>query len=556
MNQPNPTSAPLLEVKNVSVRYPGVFELRPLSFSLSAGEILAVVGESGSGKSTLSAAIASLLPPEAEFSGEVYLGGREISGKTEAQLRPLRMKEFSVAFQNSRERLNPSLTLREQLYEVLRREFDRNQLAQKAAELMELVGLSNEDLSRYPRELSGGMLQKYMIASAIALSPPLVILDEPTSSLDLRSRNEFIQLILRIRRQSGTAFLLVTHDLTLAQRLSQRVLVLYKGVIQELGQTEQVLSAPRHPYTRGLVGSAMDLNLVRDIWGIRQETGRHEGGCPFYGRCTQSIPQCASYCPSLQRADTPDERYVSCLRGGIVRLLEARNIVKNYGRQRVLDGASIEIYCGETVSLVGASGSGKTTLSSIAAGFLGCDGGEVLFFGEKADFKTLLKTRHGIQMVFQDSDSAINPSMRVLDAVSEPLRLYGEKEFAQTALQSLAEVDLPVDSAFLQRRVRSLSGGQKQRLALARALSMHPRLLIADEPTSMLDASSKANLIRLLKSLQNQHGHSFLMVTHDLACAAKISERIYYLQGGKARLAENLAQLNEEYLDMSIFSDR
>ena len=242
----------LLELKNLSVSFPE-FTLHPVSFTLERGEILALVGESGSGKTTLARAIACLSDPMARVSGEVFLNGRELLGMKERDRKPLRMREFALSFQTSAEWLNPSLTLAEHLREVLCRAYRWEALARRARELMALVGLEEGDLSRYPRELSGGMVQKFLLASALALNPPLVLLDEPTGALDLASSQGITALIRDLNRKLGTAFLIITHDLKLASDLAARMVVLYDGHVEEAGDTRAILDTPRHPYTRGLL---------------------------------------------------------------------------------------------------------------------------------------------------------------------------------------------------------------------------------------------------------------------------------------------------------------
>ena len=492
---------------------------------------MAVVGESGSGKTTLLKGLSCLWEEGTRVSGQVLLEGRELLGMKEEQRRQLRMSSFAVAFQNSAAWLNPSMTLREQLKEVLHRGYPTRELPGRMRELMETVGLSPEDLGRYPRELSGGMAQRFLLATAIALEPKLVLLDEPTSSLDVAARDAFAALVKRLNREKGIAFLIITHDMKLAAMLSSRMMVLYNGHVEEMGSTADILDYPRHPYTRGLINASTGLNIVRDVWGIRPElkVDKPHHSCPFYGRCTQSLPLCGQEAPELK--DWGDGRLIACLRGGIITLLEGRGISKAYGRQQVLEDVSIKVRSGEVVALVGRSGSGKTTLAGILGGYLGeLQGGQLFFEGQRADMDALHRREGGVQMVFQDSETALNPHMTVLQAVSEPRLLAKLGREKESALSALGDVGLPVDESFLKKKIKTLSGGQKQRVSIARALTMEPAVLLADEPTSMLDPSSKANLLRLLKSLQNGHGFSMLLVTHDLESALKVADRCLLLK--------------------------
>ncbi|MBS5215699.1 MAG: ABC transporter ATP-binding protein [Clostridiales bacterium] len=525
----------ILKLSEVSVQYPD-FRLFPVTLQLYAGETLAILGESGSGKTTLARAISCLLPQSAKVSGQIEICGYPVSKMKEADLKKIRMEQFSVCFQSSSEWLNPGMKIYDQLAEVLIRKYSRKKIPQKAESIIRQVDLAPEDLNRYPKEMSGGMIQKFMIAMAIALQPRLIILDEPTSSLDSGAKQEIIKLIKKIRKTTAASFVLITHDILVAKELSEKTMILYQGEVVETGPTDQLLHAAHHPYTRGLIHSFPELFPYRDMWGIRPSDNAicdPDNHCVFFNRCTQRIDVCAHCRPLLKEG--PPSRFVACHRGGIVKTLSAQGLQKKYGSQEVISNASLKVYSGELVAVVGKSGVGKTTLCSILAGFLKADGGEILFEGVPADYRKLHREKGGIQMVFQDSTSALNPRLTVSQVIGEPLKLSGEKnqETIHTTIQNLLyEVGLPTESFFLKKRTEELSGGQKQRVNLARALTMEPKLLVADEPTSMLDASSKANVLRLLKTMQNKKGCAMLLITHDLESARKIADRIYLVENG------------------------
>lgn len=533
----------LLQVNNLAVAYSD-FSLHPLSFQMQEGEILSIIGESGSGKTTIAKAIACIMGEEAQVSGSVILDGNSLLDIAEKERKSLRMSLFSIVFQNATGWLNPTMTLEGHLREVLKRDssYKKQGMMEKMVSLMVQVGLEAEDLKRYPRELSGGMVQRFLLANALALSPKLVILDEPTSALDADSSQEFIELIRYLNQTGGTSFLLITHDLQLASALSSRMMVLYRGHVQEMGLTKEMIHEPKHPYTNGLLRASTHMNLARDLWGIRRAETRgtyHNGhevahhGCPFYGRCTQSIAMCEDHAPHLEAYGNG---YLACNRGGIVTILEGRNISKTYEKQCILEDVNLKVRSGEIVSIIGASGVGKTTLAHILSGTLTPNQGVVEFQGGVADYKKLHREVEGMQLVIQDSQAALNPHMTVAQAIAEPLMLtkqYSEDEIHHIVQEAMEDVELPVRDCFMNQTINTVSGGQKQRISIARALTMKPTILIADEPTALLDVSSKANLLRMLKGLQNRRGLAMLMITHDLECAFKISDRILRVAGGK-----------------------
>lgn len=519
--------------------YDGSFCLQPVDIILEQGEILAIIGESGSGKSTLAKALTGLNAENAKVEGTVLICGKNLYQISEKERKQMRMRQFSIAMQASREWLNPMLSIYNQLKEILVKEYKKDEIDRRIKELTVLTGYPYDALKKYPSELSGGMIQKVLIMSAIALKPQVVILDEPTSALDTESAAGIQRMVREIRRKEDTAFLIITHDLYLAHEVSDRIMVFYRGMLVEEGKTKSLFASPRHPYTKGLFRSSMDINIYRDIWGIqRSRSGEEQAGegCPFFSRCHQCLPSCKTHKPVLKSLEQDSHWRLACNRGGIVKVLEGRKISKSYGKDCILNQAEVYVESAEVVALVGPSGCGKSTLAHILSGIVKPNQGEVLYEQERADYKVLHRIEGGMQIVRQDPDAALNPEMTVRDAVVEPLILNRKDvDCEQEATELLNAVGLPVDKEMLNSRIRRLSGGQKQKVVIARALALKPRLLIADEITSMLDASSKANLLRLLKGIQNSRGLAMLFITHDQAAARKISDRIYEFEEGKLR---------------------
>lgn len=535
----------LLCVKNLQVEYnldeEVITGVDDLSFSINKGESLGIIGESGSGKTSMAMAIMGLIKEPGEAQGNILFHGQDINELGKKQLNFLRWKKIAIVFQNSLDILNPLLTIYEQIYEVLIRHTDlcKKEINERIIDLLLKVGLSKDVLSSYPHELSGGMRQRVLISMALSCEPELLIVDEPTSALDMVSKNEIIKLLSDLYKRNNFALLVISHELDTVLKLTSNLCVMYSGSIVEKGKTSEVITNPMHTYTKGLLNSSPLINPFGDMWGIPNEmiTSRNPG-CPFMDRCTQSIDLCKTQKPKLRHISK--NRQVACNRGGIVTLLQARNVSKTYKtKERTIEACidcNIEVKSGEIVALIGESGSGKTTLASIVSGILKADKGKVLFEENPINGNNFTSKENGLQMVFQDPFSAINEKLSVLDVIDEPLKII--KKISGDSLKSqvekvLKEVQLPNDKDFIGRKCYTLSGGQRQRVSLARSLIVYPKLLIADEISSMLDPSTQANILRLLKKLQNSKGFSMIYITHDLAVARKISDRIYVMSEGR-----------------------
>ncbi len=534
----------VLEISNLYVRYrqdASINAVHDVSLRLESGESIGIVGESGSGKSSLAMAIMGLLDARAHTYGSVRLDGTELLPLSEAQRDLYRWSKIAIAFQNSLDVLNPVMTVWDQVAECIIKhtDHDKEEAEEKTKGLFLAVGLEAKWHKSYPHQLSGGMRQKVLIAMALSCDPDILIIDEPTMALDSISKQEVIRLLIRLRAQIGFSMIVISHELPVIAALASRVLVMYTGNIVEVGSSDDILGDPRHPYTRGLIYSSPAVHPFRDMWGIPGEIHiNKEDQCPFYSRCNQRIGECLCQHPALK--EVSKGRQVACLRGGIVTLLSGKGLHKIYpsrnGETYACIGCDIEVKAGETVALIGQSGSGKTTLAGMLCGIVSADKGEVYFEGRKIFGNSETARTEGIQMVFQDPLSATNENLSIEEIVREPLdilRQGTDTERLAKAKKALEQVQLPYDELFLRRKGYSLSGGQRQRVAIARALVMNPKLMIADEISSMLDPSSAANLLRLLKGLQNLRGFSLLYITHDIALARKIADTAYVMSGGE-----------------------
>jgi peptide/nickel transport system ATP-binding protein len=444
----------------------------------------------------------------------------------------LRGNRISMAFQSSQNRLNPAYRILDQVAEplVVHRNLGRNEAKKQSAEILSKAGLSSDKFGSYPHQLSGGEQQRVLVAMAIITNPEMLILDEPVSSLDATSR---IDMLAFLKSQlAGRSVLVITHDLSTAALLASKTATLYGGRIIECGPTDLVLSHPRHPYTRALLRAYPDMTTSKDLQGIKGRMERHLAGCAFHPRCTQAISICQEQVPVLSKHN---RGMVACHRGGIIAALSAHNLSKSFGKLKAVDGVNLTLEHGETLALVGQSGSGKTTLARMINGILEPDLGEVFLEGQKVE-KREKEFHRTVQMVFQNPGEALSHRLSVLEAVREPLEIQkiGTKvERDEIARKVISEVELPATEAFLNEYPHHLSGGELQRVNIARALVLDPKVLIADEPTAFLDSSIQAKVLKLLLNLQENRGLSLLFITHNIAVARKISDRIAVMRQGK-----------------------
>jgi peptide/nickel transport system ATP-binding protein len=498
---------PVLELRQLQVRYPGAERptLDGLDLTLHPGERLALVGPSGCGKSTVARAVLQLLPPGSSCEGELELTGQDPRRLGRAELRRLRGGAVGLVFQDPMTRLNPLLTIGEHLRDTLAAHHfgagERSRQRQRARELLERVGIDPSRYNSYPHEFSGGMRQRLAIALALALSPPLVIADEPTTSLDVAVAGQVMAELASLCEESGSALLLISHDLAMAGRWCERIAVLDGGRLVEEAPSHTLLTTPRSPLAQRLVGAAR----------------LREGGV------AEAIPER----PLLLEIDELRSWHPLPSPPWQPRWLKA------------VDGVSLSLQEGETVGLVGASGCGKSSLCRALMGLAPVRGGSVRLEGR--DLRSLKgaelrRARRRIQMVFQDPLACLNPQMTVGEAVADPLLIHGlasHPEARERARALLAAVGLEPPESFERRLPRQLSGGQQQRVAIARALILEPKVLLCDESVSMLDAEVQTDVLNLLKELQQRLGLGLLFVTHDLNVASGFCHRVIVLEGGR-----------------------
>jgi len=544
-----------LQVEGLRVTYQGPAPVRAVddvSFAVGPGECLGVMGESGSGKSTLAKALLGLVD-EAVLQGRLSLGDLDLGGLDEDGWRPVRWRRIALSFQSTTA-LNPVLRVGDQIAEPLEVHLGMKgkEAGGRAGELLDEVGLGALHASRYPNELSGGQRRLALLAMSMACEPEVLILDEPTVGLDPLTRAHVLEVLGRLRSAGRTAMIVLSHDADALELLADRVMVLYRGWVAEAGPAATVLKGPRSPYAWALLNARPTLASVKDLRGIRGDAPdptAMAAGCPFSGRCTQAVAECEQGRPPLVAPPGEGgERLVACVRGGLVDLLVARGLRKTYRSRSGLvrsepvaavDGIDLVVREGEALGLVGATGAGKSTLAALLVGLLDLDEGTVVFEGlelGRANGSALKGARRRLQMLFQDPYEALSARMTIGQAVREPLdvqKIGTPTERDALVRTTLSASRLPSTDAFLGRHTHELSGGQLQRVALARALVLEPKLLIADEPVSMLDPSEQAKMIQLLKHLQVERGMALVFVSHDLSVVLRVADRVVVVDQGR-----------------------
>jgi oligopeptide/dipeptide ABC transporter ATP-binding protein len=549
---------------------------------IDEGETLGLVGESGCGKSITGLSIMGLLPPGGSIvGGSILLEGRDLVGLPEEEMRKIRGNDVAMIFQDSSSSLNPTKNIGDQVMEpvMLHRGASKKEAYDRAIEVLELVGIpqAKERMEDYPHQLSGGLRQRVMIAIALTCDPKVLIADEPTTALDVTIQAQILRLLDDLKSKFGMSILLVTHDMGVVAGRADRVNVMYAGRMVEATTTERLFDEMRHPYTQALLASIpkMDQDNSRALFsipGLPPDLTHPPQGCRFRARCAYAQDDCAESEPKL----VGDSLHVAaCFHpvvGGPLRedqmltlkhaasyhgvgssdeepLLKVVDLKKEFpvtsgailrrkvGSVHAVSGVSLEVRRGEIFGLVGESGCGKSTLGRVIVGLERPDSGQVLLDGQDVYAKRgkeLVKLRKNLQMMFQDPYGSLDPRMRVASILREPLAIHKigtRKEQEQRSIELMGEVGLPKTA--LERFAHEFSGGQRQRIGLARALTLNPKVIVADEPVSALDVSIRSQVLNLMKRLQGVHDMAYLVISHDLAVVKYLADRIGVMYLGK-----------------------
>tara|TARA_B100001173_G_scaffold162665_1_gene140853 strand:- start:117 stop:1757 length:1641 start_codon:yes stop_codon:yes gene_type:complete len=506
---------PVIKIENLTVDY--ITEENPIkavhdvTFEIFSGEIFGLVGESGSGKSTVVQAMMRILPPPALISnGKVIINDKDILTSSDSDIVGFRWKQISIVMQSALNALNPVLSVREQIQDVLKTH--KNLIGidadKRAKELLSLVEIDHDRLDSFPHQLSGGMKQRIVIAIALAIMPPIIIMDEPTTALDVIVEREIIAKVIDLRKKLGLTILFITHDLNLLLEFADRLAIMKNGKIVELDTVENIYAGGKHHYTKKLIGS------------IPSASGKRQKGL-------LSKPN------SLNLSKSP--------------ILEVRNLKKvfqspgffNKNKLVAVNDISFKVHKGEIVGIVGESGSGKSTVAKLVTRLIRPSEGFIYLNGENkkvAESRDVpLQYRKDVQMVFQDPFGSLNSIHTVYHHLSRPLfrhRLKNKEEMLSYIIDLLEKVGLTPGEKFAEKFPHEMSGGERQRVAIARALSLEPKIVVADEPTSMLDVSIRMEVLEIFAKMRIKSNLTVLFITHDLASARYLADRIIVLKDG------------------------
>ena len=576
---------PLLKVENLSVTFftprGTVTAVREASFEISRGEVLGIVGESGCGKSTTAFAVMGYLPTTAETGGSISFEGKDISSLSAEDLREIRGNRIAMVYQDPTTSLNPSMKIGLQVQEVISEHLDLDQTAryEKVVELFESVGLADAEQvgDRYPHELSGGMQQRVMIAMALACDPDLLIMDEPTTGLDVTTEATILDLVASLKERVNAGILYVTHNLGVIARVADRVAVMYAGQTVEQSDVKDLFASPKHPYTSGLLscvpkppGEGEVSSRLKRIPGfVYSSQEAVVNSCLFAERCPLADSKCTTTVPNLEFME--ENSQVRCFHSSKVSpdtwggaeerisrkdvdsptVLTGTGITHEYGKRRkkymafgpdidlpvrALNQIDFKMAQGKTLGIVGESGSGKSTLARAVVGLIKAQDGSLQLNGSELD--KIVENRSNedksaIQMVFQNPTASLNPKLKIKKTLIRSLIRFSKltKQESEDRAASLME-EVGLDPSYLERLPSELSGGEQQRVAIAGAFATNPEIVVADEAVSALDVSVQAQVLGLLEDRQHELGNSYLFITHDLGVVRYISDDIMVVYAG------------------------
>ena len=523
-------SEALFCIENLRVAYPArsgeeaTWAVDDVSFTLQPGERMGLVGESGCGKSTIGRAVMRLLPASSRIEGRVTFQGQSVFDLMPNQLRKFRGETIALIFQDPMTRLDPLMTIGKHCIETLQAhspELSTREAKEKALATLAKVNIPASRWNQYPHEFSGGMRQRVAIALALLLNPKLIVADEPTTSLDVTVSAQILKELTRLCGEENMGLLLISHDLAMVAEYCDRIGVMYNGKMVEMGSTETVFRHPQHEYTRSLLKAALHIQAVND-----------DGELIIVNDSEKQLPIINKQSPILTVTEL--KQHYTIEPNFIERLFktQAQTI-------KAVDGINLDIYPGEILGLVGESGCGKSTLSRTILQLIRPTSGKVEFLGQdltKLSRQEIRSSRRQIQMVFQDPHACLHPAMTVGQSIADPLFIHNLADpvkAKEQVLWMLEKIGLTPPEVYYERYPSDLSGGQQQRVAIARALITHPKLLICDEPVSMLDASVQSQVLDLMLQLKEEFKLTYLFITHDLWLARFLCDRIAVMNGGK-----------------------
>lgn len=565
----------VLEIKNLGVEYTTltdrIIAVKDINLRVNRQEALGIIGESGCGKSTLSYAIMDYLPSNGESLGEILFKGEDLLQKTQKEMEEYRGNRIAMVYQNPYSSLNPSLTIGYQLAEVTmrHRRMTRKESDEEAVKILQdlRMGDAKGIIKRYPHQISGGMQQRVCIAMALLCRPDLMILDEPTTALDVTTEAVILDIIKELKEKYDMSMIYISHDIGIVNQVSDRLAVMYRGEIVEVGSQTKIFNDPKHPYTRALINCMPRAGVVKEkvrlntIPGYVKRRSSTETGCPFISRCEKKNETCESFygmkeleanhysaCDRAYAADVqPVEKekykhFSPVAQSENENVLEIKKLYKNFGhgpkKVRAVNGVDLGLGRNTVLGVVGESGCGKSTMGHTVSGLLKPSKGKIIFDGVDISVswaKRSTDVLKNIQLIFQNPGRSMNPSFTLEKIIGRPLKkLTGVKsksERRRMVIDILEQVNL--SKSYLRRRPNQLSGGEMQRAAVARAFSISPNLLICDEPTSALDTSVQAAVLNLLVDLQRDSMASYIFISHDLNVINYLSDYIMVMYLGR-----------------------